>query len=152
MATKLSRIEKSKIVFTEILEKRDFSWIDKIFTDFYGIREGEENNTSKVGKIGSGKMGIRLYLNTFIQGLEDVKYSFLNILDCDNQVVMRWRLTAKHVKDIFSIKATQKFINIVGIAWFSFDSEGLIRYVYMEWNGFSLMVQLNLEIKAKEPV
>ena len=59
MATKLSRIEKSKIVFTEILEKRDFSWIDKIFSDFYGIREGEESNTGKVEKIGTGKMGIR---------------------------------------------------------------------------------------------
>lgn len=152
MATKLSRIEKSKIVFTEILEKRDFSWIDKIFSDFYGIREGEESNTGKVEKIGTGKMGIRLYLNTFIQGFEDVKYSFLNILDCNNQVVMRWRVTAKHVKDIFSIKATQKNINIVGISWFSFDNEELIRNVYMVWNGFSLMDQLDLEIRSKEHV
>ena len=65
---------------------------------------------------------------------------------------MRWRVTAKHVKDIFSIKATQKNINIVGISWFSFDNEELIRNVYMVWNGFSLMDQLDLEIRSKEHV
>ena len=39
----LSNVDKAKIIFTEILEKRDFSWIDKIFSEFYGIREGKDN-------------------------------------------------------------------------------------------------------------
>lgn len=145
----LTNIEKSKIVFKEILEKRDFSWIDKLFSDFYGIREGKEFDESNKDKKGSGKLGVRLYLNTFIQAFEDVNYTFLNTIECDNQVVLRWKVDARHVEDLFSIKATNKKLSVIGVSWFFFDSQNLIRNVYLIWNGFSLMDQLNLEVVPK---
>ena len=100
--------------------------------------------------MGTGKIGIKLYLNTFIVAFENVKYTFLNILECDNQVVLRWKLHAKHVGDIFSIKATNKVINIKGVSWFFFDDQDLITNIHLLWNGFSLVDQLNLEVKSKD--
>lgn len=147
---KLTRVEKAKIVFTEILEKRDFSWIDKIFSEYYGIREGDENKLDKSERKGAGKLGVKLYLSTFIQAFENVKYTFLNTLECEQQVVFRWRITAKHVKELFSIQATQKNVNVIGVSWFFFDQDELIRNIYLIWNGFSLIDQLELELRPKE--
>ena len=143
----LSKSDKAKIVFKEILEKKDFTWIDKIFSDFYGVKHEDENES--IEKKGTGKMGIKLYLNTFIQAFSEVKYTFLNTLECNNQVVIRWRITAKHINDIFSIKATNKGINVIGVSWFYFDEDELIRNIQLIWNGFSLIDQLELELKPK---
>jgi hypothetical protein len=147
----LTRIEKAKIVFTEIMEKRDFSWIDVLFSDSYGIREGKEYTDQKISR-GTGKIGIRLYLNTFINAFANVKYTFLNILESEKekQVVIRWKIEAKHVNDIFSIKATNKFVSVVGVSWFFFDKNDLIRFIQLIWNGFSIIDQLDLEIRPKK--
>lgn len=149
MDNNLTNIDKAKIVFTEILEKRDFSWIDKIFSDFYGIRQGKEKEPNVENKKGTGKLGVKLYLNTFVQAFEDVKYTFLNIVESENQVIIRWKINAKHVHDIFSIKATNKVISVIGVSWTFFDDQNLIRNIYLIWNGFSLIDQLNLELVPK---
>ena len=146
----LSKVDKAKILFTEILEKRDFSWIDKIFSEHYGIKLQGEENLNTYEKVGTGKLGIKLYLNTFIQAFTEVKYTFLNIIESDNQVVIRWLINAKHVNDIFSIKATNKKLKVVGVSWFFFDSNELIKNIQLIWNGFSLMDQLELELRPKE--
>ena len=148
MKTSLSKTEKAKILFTEILEKRDFTWMDVIFSELYGVKNDGENELTD--KKGTGKIGIKLYLNTFITAFENVKYSFLNILECKDQVVIRWKLNAKHIGDIFSIKATNKIVTIIGVSWFFFDDQDLIKNIHLLWNGFSLVDQLNLEVKPKK--
>lgn len=147
MEHRLSKIEKAKILFTEILEKRDFSWIDSIFSDMFGLKQSTETDGSKKG---TGKIGIKLYLNTFTQAFENSKYTLLNIVEADNQVIIRWKIHAKHVGDIFSIKATNKVINIVGVSWIFFDDQELIENIHLIWNGFSLVDQLNLQITPKD--
>ncbi len=146
----LSNIEKTKIFFTEILEKGDFTWVDSIFSDMFGIKQSKESDTPISDKKGTGKIGIKLYLNTFIQAFENAKYTLLNIVESENQVIIRWKIHAKHVGDIFSIKASNKVINVVGVSWFFFDSNNLIENIHLIWNGFSLIDQLNLEVRKKE--
>ena len=130
------------------MEKRDFSWVDFIYSDNFGLKADQIENPGAA--MGTGKIGIKLYLNTFIQAFEDIKYAFLNILESDDQVVIRWKLTAKHTGELFSIEATNKTINVVGVSWFFFDEQDLIRITHLIWNGFTLMDQLDLEVRPKE--
>ncbi len=150
MNSNLSNIDRVKIFFSEILEKGDLSWIDKLLSDLFGLRSEEENSNDLQRKYGTGKIGIKLYLNTFIQAFEDSKYTLLNILDCNDQVVVRWRIKAKHVGEIFSIKSSNKNVDLIGISWFFFDEQHLIRNLHLVWNGFSLIDQINFEVRPKE--
>lgn len=152
MESNLSNIERAKIFFTEILEKGDLSWIDKLFSDLFGLRPEEVHNTDVEKLYGTGKIGMKLYLNTQIQAFEDAKYTLLNILDCNNQIIIRWRMKAKHTGEIFSLKASNKNVDLIGVSWFFFDDQHLIRNLHLVWNGFSLIDQINFEIKPKEEI
>ena len=115
-------VEVVNLLFDEVLNRGDLSFLDKIFD----VNVIGHDATSELPIRGISR--IKQIYELFFEAFPGAKYSIEDIIAEKDKATVRWRITGRHVHDFMNMKASGNTIDVMGIIIYRLKNRKIIEY------------------------
>jgi steroid delta-isomerase-like uncharacterized protein len=144
-----------KIMITAANQKQIINdFIDVVWHqhDFSNLEQFLHKNAVAHNPLGEkrGIESIKNYIQSFIQGLPDLRISVIDTVAENNKVAMRWKMRGTNSGSFFNFPPTHNEITYEGITLFHLEDNKIQEY-WVESDFYQLLIQLNAIPQALQP-